>query len=192
MKIFSTSLFRGEATALLIGAVSLASTGTLGAQTAVSNFNEPVSGGYGISSTARRAFAFTTGATAASFDFTGVTIAFGTPNGNPSGGLTVGLYTTFDRLTNSGTEATPLANLTLVGSIQPAVAGNYSFAGAASLSPNTTYYLKLTSPSIDYYSILMMDSFGETGLSGWSIADESFFSTGSSQVSIWSLSLIHI
>jgi hypothetical protein len=118
-------------------------------------------------------FSFTTGATASSFDFTGVTLKFSTAVGSASG-LTFGLYSTFNPSTDLGTGASPLATLTLVSG-DPTVAGTYTFSGSASLAPSTTYYLKIsadTSAAGSFYQLSSTTSFSETAsLAGWSIQD---------------------
>lgn len=182
MKRFNSTLFKGKTTALLFAMLALLSTGQLGAQTAVSNLTEAFGNSvYVVGGNESRAlaFSFTTGTTtAASFDFTGVTLNFHTPN-NVGSGLTVGLYSSFSSSTVNGTGATPLATLTLVGSTQPTVTGSYSFSGSASLLPSTTYYLKLTATSNPgSYDVDVASTFNQTGLPGWTIGDMGYIYQG--------------
>jgi hypothetical protein len=159
-------------------AALFAGTACLHAQNAVSNLGQGVSNGaadIGNASdgTRNRIFSFTTGASASSFDFTGVTITFTNGGGSPPA-LNVGLYSAFDSTTSAGVN-TPVSSLSLTSG-NPLAAGTSVFSGTASLLPSTTYYLKLsagTPPANNYYSLGLIGSINEDsgGLAGWSISN---------------------
>lgn len=167
----------------------------LRAQTAVSNLAQSASASVGTigtlaggAETWRRTYSFSTGATAATFDFTGVTFAFNHANGSP-GALAVDLYATFNASTVAG-GGTLLASLSL-SSGNPAAAGTASFAGSATLQASTTYYLLLSSapaPAANNYNYPIAASFNEDagGLAGWSIFDGSWASNGANPWSLYS------
>ena len=124
----------------------------------------------------RETFSFTTGASAAAFDFTGVSVKFANDaaGGNPASGLTFGLYSAFDPNLSIGTTGL-LSNLT-IASENPTLAGVSSLSGSATLAPNTTYFLKMTSdtPISPWYYNLTRTMTGNQdggGLSGWLIQD---------------------
>lgn len=180
MKTLISTLFSRKAPALLIAALALASTGQLGAQTAVSNLGQTFSGssafvGNNSSDDLDRVFSFTTGASA-SFNFSSVTFKFGNATGSPTG-LTVGLYSGFDRTTSNSDGATGLIASLSLTSGNPLVAGNSVFSGSTSLLASTTYYIKLSKgaePAGNMYLLPLASSHNEDGggLAGWTIGNE--------------------
>ena len=192
MKLPIATRFLSKAGALLVASFTLASIAKVEAQTAVSNLGQSSDGSnfwIGVNATPiteHDTFSFTTGTTAASFDFTGVTLKFASAAGSASG-LTFGLYSTFNPSTDVGT-GTLLTNLTLTSG-DPTVAGTYSLSGSASLLPSTTYYLKISADTTaqgSFYQLSSTTSYAESAsLTGWSIQDGLYnWNQGSSN---WSL-----
>ncbi len=152
------------------------------AQTAVSNLGQSSGatatiGTYdGGGEEWRRAFTFTTGSSASSFNFTGLTMTFNAASGSP-GALTVALYSTFDPNTTAG-GGSLLSTLSL-SSGSPTSSGNSVFTGSATLQPSTTYYLQFSSATAaagNYYSYPVVGSGSEDagGLPGWTIGNSAY------------------
>lgn len=182
MNLIATAPFRRAATVVGLALASLVAEGTLYAQTAVSNLGQTtdathiVVGNSNGSVYYRETFSFTTGGTAAAFDFTGVSVNFANDaaGGNTASGLVFGLYSAFDPNVSIGTTGL-LSNLTLASG-NPTLAGVSSFSGSATLAPSTTYFLKMTSdtPISPWYYKLTRTMTGDQdggGLAGWAIQD---------------------
>lgn len=165
-----------------LAAVLLALVPAVRAQTAISNLGQSSSatatiGRYdGGGEEWRRAFTFTTGSSAASFSFTGVTMKFNAASGSP-GALTVGLYSAFDPNTTAG--GSSLLSTLSLSSGSPTASGNSVFTGSATLQPSTTYYLQFSSATAaagNYYSYPVVSSGSEDagGLPGWTIGNSAY------------------
>ena len=119
-----------------------------------------------------RAVAFTTGSVPTGYTLTGVTVNFGSKNGNPTS-VKAGVYTS-----SGGNPGTLVVDL---GSKSPAGAGDQTWTcdvASCALSPGTTYLvaLKATAPSGTYYRWNRTTSDDETNTptgAGWSIANDS-------------------
>ncbi len=176
---------------LLFALASLTGAGRLAAQ-AVTNFGEgfinsnsfPLGAAY---ETRAHLASFTTGSTAASFDFTGIDVAFWNSTGSPSG-LTVELYGPGLDTNNINAGADFLSGLTLSAG-NPFVAGTASFSGSATLLASTTYYLffetAATFGTSNYFSANTALTTNQSGLAGWTIGDSTlvYFNGGTSPIS---------
>lgn len=163
--------------ATLLGGLS-----SLSAQTAISNLGQSVGGTATVGTYSgggeswRRAFAFTTGASAGGYDFTAFRMNWLGATGSP-GALTVGLYSSFDPNSVAGGSGL-LATLSLTSG-DPLVSGNTVFSGTATLQASSTYFVQISSASApmgNYYSYSVVGTGNEDGggLPGWSIANAAF------------------
>ena len=171
------------AAAALLGTCT-AAFGFLPPTAAVSNLNQTSGGSTGNigtqggGETVRRAFAFTTGDSADSFDFTGASFEFNSSSGAPNA-LTISLYASFNANTAAG-GADLLSALTL-STGDPHFAGVATYSGSATLAANTTYYLVLSAGANaagNYYTIPSAASYQEDagGLANWSITNGQWIS----------------
>ena len=183
MKPFASSLSlvrRHSVIALLASGVLLMLGTSAQAQIAVSNLGQSAPAGVGAigrvggGENHRRAFSFTTGSSATSFDFTSITMAFSAAQGSPS--LSVGLYSAFSVGSVGGSGL--LTSLTL-SSGNPYAAGNAVFSGTATLAASTTYFVQFDAgaPSAGnsfFFPAASSTSEDGGGLAGWSIGDTGY------------------
>lgn len=158
--------------AIIIGV----STGVY-AELVISNLNETPTGAYAIISPFGGspegdawAQAFTTPSSGPGWVLDSLTLTL-REAGDAPGDLTVGLYSD-----TSGTPGTLLVALTgpnpTGGALQQL---SYTPGSSFTLAPNSTYFAVLTATTSpgNFYEWQLMSSTGETGESGWSIADGS-------------------
>ncbi len=186
MNTLVSALFTRKATALLIAALAFASTGQLGAQTAVSNFGQGSGGtaniGFASNGAAeRRVFSFTTGANVGGYDFTSFTLGFTGTVGSP-GSLVVGLYSAFDS-SNAGSPTGLVTNLSLTSGNLTSV-NSAVFSGSTTLAASTSYYLLLSASSAsssgNYFTYRTAANLNEDsgGLAGWTIGNAGYSALG--------------
>ena len=112
--------------------------------------------------------AFTTGSNIGGYTLDSVTIAIRAVNGSPND-LVVAIHTASG--SNAGAVLEDLAG------VDPSAAGNHTFTSAGiTLDPNTTYHIRLGSPtsnSSNSYNWSTTGSDAQTSSDGWVIADAS-------------------
>lgn len=148
---------------LLTGAAFAASTADAAVQ--VSNFAENPNAGTTISGSVWCATPFTTDADF--YNFSSATLAFYNSGGLSGGPVNLAAALMTD---NAGSPGTLLFDLTPAGPLAVDSFGDFTFAAAGILSPNTTYWIVVRTDGPFAYS-LGTTSTAQTSPGGWTIGD---------------------